>query len=123
MDPNEPPLFDSAAIDRLRAAVGDDPAFVSEIATLFIVETDKYFVEMKASRDSRDWLTVSRHAHSLKSSSATLGLMRFSAAAKALELHAKATPLDEAKAGTALDELVAQFETAKASLQAVISPN
>lgn len=95
----ENPLFDEAAIEKLRKVAGDQGAtFVTEMAQLFLHESRKSVAEIRKGCEAGDWKQVTRLAHSLKSSAATLGLMRLSAACKALELdtkgsvHTTATP-------------------------------
>jgi len=86
----ETPLFDESAIERLRKVAGDQGAtFVTEMAQLFLHESGKSVEEIRKGCDTADWKQVTRLAHSLKSSAATLGLMRLSAACKALEMHTR----------------------------------
>ena len=86
----ETPPFDPTAIEKLRAVAGDQGAgFVAEMAQLFLDEATKSLAELKKGCDQGDWKHVTRIAHSLKSSSATLGLMRLSAACRALELDTR----------------------------------
>ena len=112
----ETPLVDPLAIERLRAVAGDQGAgFVAEMAQLFLDETTKSLDELKRDCERGDWKHVTRIAHSLKSSSATLGLMRLSAACKALELDTKggaSTPQSPELVTAVLDE----FEQAKPTL-------
>ncbi len=111
------PHFDPVAIEKLRAVAGDQGGgFVKEMAQLFLDEAAKSLDELKKARELADWRQVSRIAHSLKSSSATLGLMRLSAACRALELDAKggaSTPHTLALSSALLDE----FEKAKPTLK------
>ena len=87
---DETPLFDPTAIDKLRKVAGDQgQTFVVEMAQLFIDETTKSLSEIRAGCERGDWKVVTRHAHSLKSSAATMGLMRLSSASRALEFQAK----------------------------------
>ena len=112
----ETPFFDPAAIEKLRAVAGDQGAgFVAEMAQLFLDEATKSLDELKRDCERNDWKHVTRIAHSLKSSSATLGLMRMSAACKALELDTKdGEPSPQA---TALSAAVfEEFEEAKPTL-------
>jgi HPt (histidine-containing phosphotransfer) domain-containing protein len=95
----ENPLFDESAIERLRKVAGDQGAtFVTEMAQLFLHESRKSVADIRKGCAAGDWKQVTRLAHSLKSSAATLGLMRLSAACKALEadtrgsVHTAATP-------------------------------
>jgi two-component system, sensor histidine kinase len=84
----ETPIFDPIAIEKLRKVAGDqDAGFVAEMAQLFSDETAKSLTDLRSGFDRRDWKLVSRVAHSLKSSAATLGLMRLSSACKALEIE------------------------------------
>lgn len=90
MTPESPkiPRFDPAAIERLRKVAGEQgDTFISEMAQLFLEEATKALGEMRAGCDRGDWKTVGRLAHSVKSSSATLGFMGLADACKALELN------------------------------------
>ncbi len=92
----EPPLFDESAIATLRRVAGDQGAtFVTEIAQLFLHETRKSLTELRRGCDAGDWKQVTHLAHSLKSSAATLGMMRLSAACQALELDTKGNTSSE----------------------------
>lgn len=80
------PVFDPSAIDKLRQVAGDeDTTFVAEIAAVFLEEATQSIEGLRRGCETGDWQTVSRLAHSVKSSAATLGLMRLSEACKALE--------------------------------------
>jgi HPt (histidine-containing phosphotransfer) domain-containing protein len=82
--------FDLTAIEKLRKVAGDQaPAFVAEMAALFLEEAAKQVAELRRAHGAKDWKMVSRTAHSLKSSAATLGLMQLSSTCRELELRAK----------------------------------
>jgi len=99
--------FDITAIEKLRKVAGDQaPGFVAEMATLFLEEAAKQVAELRRAFSAQDWKIVSRTAHSLKSSSATLGLMQLSSTCRELELRAKS---GEPPAGT--DALIALAAT------------
>ncbi|MBX7184399.1 MAG: Hpt domain-containing protein [Vicinamibacteria bacterium] len=102
------PLFDPVAIEKLRAVAGDQGAtFVAEMAQLFLHESANALEDLKEYRDQGDWKQVTRIAHSLKSSSATLGLMRLSAACRSLEIDTKggaASPDTPRRVASLLDE-------------------
>jgi len=86
----EIPVFDPTAIDKIREMAGDKASeFVTEMVQLFLEEGDKAVSHLRAASEAGDWKAVSRAAHSLKSSSATLGLMLLSQACKSLELDTK----------------------------------
>ncbi len=115
----EPPLFDVGAIEKLRKVAGDQGStFVTEMAQLFLLETRKSLAELRKGSDGSDWKQVTRLAHSLKSSAATLGMMRLSAACKALELDTKgATSSEETKA--LVTAVFAEFDKAIPILEAL----
>jgi len=113
----ESPLFDPAAIEKLRAVAGDQgEAFVKEMAALFLEETAKSLTELTKARDQGEWRMVSRTAHSLKSSAATLGFLRLSAACKALELDTKAEK-ETPRSRALIDSVLEQFEASKPTLK------
>jgi HPt (histidine-containing phosphotransfer) domain-containing protein len=113
----ESPLFDPAAIEKLRAVAGDQgDSFVKEMAQLFLEETAKAMAEITRARDQGDWRLVSRTAHSIKSSAATLGFMRLSAACKALEFDTKAEKETPRTRGL-IDSALGLFETAGPTLK------
>ena len=116
-EPAETPHFDPVAIDKLRAVAGDQgESFVKEMAQLFLDETTKSLAELGKASDQGEWKLVTRAAHSLKSSAATLGLLRLSAACKALELDTRAassSPRTPELVRAVLDE----FEAAKPALK------
>jgi HPt (histidine-containing phosphotransfer) domain-containing protein len=89
-DTPETPIFDPEAIEKLRKVAGDQgSAFILEMAQLFIDETAKSVDELRKGCERADWKQVTRLSHSMKSSAATLGLMRLSSACKALEQDTK----------------------------------
>lgn len=118
-EPAENPLFDPAAIDKLRAVAGEQGgSFVQEMAQLFLDEATRSLAELGKASDQGEWKLVTRTAHSLKSSAATLGLLRLSAACKALELDTKgagASPQTPALVKAVLHE----FEAAKPTLKSL----
>lgn len=110
------PRFDPAAIERLRQVGGDQGAsFVAEMAQLFLEETTKSLVDLEGARERGEWSQVARIAHSLKSSAATLGLMRLSGVCQALEADSKAgasTP----QTVPLIEAVRAEFEQARPTL-------
>ena len=111
------PLLDPAAIETLRKVAGNQgDGFVAEMAQLFLEETTKSLRDLREGCDRGDWKVVARVAHSVKSSSATLGLMRLSEACRDLEFHtqgAGSTPGTVALAASVIE----QFEHAVPTLK------
>lgn len=78
-------MFDIRAFDRLREAVGDDPADLADIAGSFLEEAPKLLQSMVQAADSGDHDTVHRQAHSLKSNARDFGATRLAELCQALE--------------------------------------
>jgi HPt (histidine-containing phosphotransfer) domain-containing protein len=113
------PAFDPSAIEKLKNVAGDQAsAFVSEMASLFLEEAGKQIGTLKSASRAGDWKTVNRTAHSMKSSAATLGLLRLSAACRDLETTTKDGP---AVGAMALVQVVAaHFEAVVPTLRSLI---
>lgn len=114
---SEAPLFDSSAIERLRKVAGDDDTtFVAEIAAVFVEEAAQSIDGLERGCEAGDWQTVSRLAHSVKSSAATLGLMRLSEACRALEFDTQKATASEG-APVLVARVRDQFEQALPTLK------
>jgi histidine phosphotransfer protein HptB len=102
--PDQPAAdFERPVFDRLIEDIGRDTAF--EALALFLAETGPQLRRMGELLASGDRTRLKRDAHSLKSASATLGFIAFSAAAKHLESVAEAlTPAELLALLPSLDE-------------------
>lgn len=113
----EAPLLDPIALQKLRTVAGDQgPQFVAEMAQLFVDETKPALAELRRAKEEGNWKQVGRIAHSLKSSAATLGLMRLSTVCKALELDTKQGGSNPGTDGL-LSAVFTQFELAEPTLK------
>jgi CheY-like chemotaxis protein len=69
------PAVDCEVLARLQADLGGgDPGIVIELIDLFLLDTPLLLTQMRQALSSGDVLTARRAAHTLKSSSASLGL-------------------------------------------------
>jgi HPt (histidine-containing phosphotransfer) domain-containing protein len=91
--PPDVPLVDEGVLAELLASTGDDPAFVRELVETYLAETPEQLEAMTAAIDADDAAALVRPAHTLKSSSATLGAMRLSALGRELEMAGRAGSL------------------------------
>jgi HPt (histidine-containing phosphotransfer) domain-containing protein len=111
--PPDLPLVDEAVLADLLASTGDDPAFVRELLETYLAETPDQLAAIRAAIEADDAEALVRPAHTLKSSSATLGAMRLSAVARELEMAGRSGSL-AADAGellqTAIDTWAATSE-------------
>lgn len=79
------PLLDEGVITQLRAATGDDEAFIVELVETFVSEGATNLEGVLAAAAAGDAAAIVRPAHSLKSSSASLGAMRLSGICRGIE--------------------------------------
>ncbi len=103
---NLPEIIDRATLDQLKETVGAD--FVVELMDTYLEETPKIIAELRQSLTRQDAVAFTRAAHSIKSSSASLGLLAFSAQAKEMEMLGKQGRLVDA--GLKVDSFCATFE-------------
>jgi HPt (histidine-containing phosphotransfer) domain-containing protein len=91
--PPDLPLVDEAVLAELLASTGDDPAFVRELLETYLSETPAQIAAITAAIEADDAAELVRPAHTLKSSSATLGAMRLSALGRELEMTGRSGAL------------------------------
>jgi HPt (histidine-containing phosphotransfer) domain-containing protein len=99
------PVVDETVLAELLASTGDDPAFVRELLETYLAETPDQLAAIRAAIEADDAEALVRPAHTLKSSSATLGAMRLSALARELEMAGRSGSL-AADAGELLQAAV-----------------
>ena len=99
------PILDDAVIAELRESTGGDMAFVRELVETYVSEATEYLDAMAAAAGIADSSAIVRPAHTLKSSSQTLGAMRLAAISRGIE---------EAGRADRTDSLVEDVERARA---------
>ncbi len=106
------PIIDDSALDELYAVIGAD---ASRIVQVFLEDAPHLLAQLERAALAPDFNALREAAHSLKSSSANLGAMALSAAAKRIELGARMETLD--RPAVAVTMLTDEFERARAALQ------
>jgi HPt (histidine-containing phosphotransfer) domain-containing protein len=97
----EAPMIDEKVLDELRASVGGDDDFVRDLIEAFLSDSGAQLDAIESALKADDAEALVRPAHTLKSSSATVGAMELSAAARALEMAGRSGSLsDEATRAT-----------------------
>lgn len=107
--------IDRATLDELLDAVGGDWSFVSELVEAFRTDAPAQVATMREGLDAADAAGVATAAHTLKSSSASLGAARLSAHCARLEAAGRRSELADAEAAVtaieaALDEALAELD-------------
>lgn len=85
----EAPVLDTGVLDALAASVGDDRGFVRELIETYLADGEAQVQAIHAALRTDDSAGLVRPAHTLKSSSATLGAMRIAATARDLEMDGR----------------------------------
>lgn len=93
-----------------------DVEFVKELIDAYLDDSPVLINEMKTALQDNDAATFRRAAHTLKSSSASLGVLALSEISKELEQIGKAEILDQVDGK--LDQLISIFEQAERELKA-----
>ena len=79
------PLLDPAVLDELRAATGDDDEFLRDLVATYVDEADGHLEALGQAAATADAAAIVRPAHTLKSSSASVGAMRLAAICRDIE--------------------------------------
>src|SRR5690606_6175853 len=109
-----PPLIDHEVLDELRALLGGE---VDRLIDVFLEDTPRLVSTLEAAASNGpDYAALRDAAHSLKSSSANLGAMSLSAAAKRIEAGARQQSLDRPAVAVAL--VANEFQRARQQLRA-----
>ena len=94
MNRDEPSILDDETLDDLRASVNGDRAFVVELVEAYLADGATHVAEVEAALAAGDADGLVRPAHTLKSSSATLGAKRLASLARELEAAGRSGTLD-----------------------------
>ena len=103
-------------LQQLKTDLGDE--FITELVDTYCTETPELIVSLQNAYKDQDSETFRRAAHSIKSSSASLGAMRLSEQARQLEMIGKSGDLSEA-AGQ-LDNLEAEYTLVQKELTELV---
>ncbi len=106
-------IIDQATFNELKELMGSE--FIIELINTYITETGDLIEQLRQALAIQDSASFGRFAHSIKSSSASLGALVFSQQARELEMLGKANDLSEA--GPKLERLIADFQQVKHSLE------
>lgn len=86
MTDEQPAILDEGVLNDLRASVSDDHAFVADLVRTYLEDGAEQVRQIEEAAASGDPTGAVRPAHTLKSSSGTLGASRLAATARSLEL-------------------------------------
>ncbi len=108
-----PPIIDHEVLDELRSMLGGD---VDRLIDVFLEDTPRLIAALENAAIGPDYNALRDAAHSLKSSSANLGAMSLSAAAKRVEMGARQQSLERPAVAVAV--VANEFQRARQQLRA-----
>lgn len=106
-------IIDMPTYNQLKDLMGAE--FVAELIDTYNVETQGLIEQLSQALSNGEAASFGRHAHSIKSSSASLGALAFSQLARELEMMGKANDLSGA--AQKLERLSSDFRLVKQSLE------
>jgi two-component system, sensor histidine kinase len=115
--PEDAQVIDDGVLAELRASVESDMAFVRELVDAYIADSAGCIDAIEAAVAAGDAAALVRPAHTLKSSSATVGAMPLSASARTLEIAARSGTLDD-ETQRAAARVRGEWEASSAALRA-----
>jgi HPt (histidine-containing phosphotransfer) domain-containing protein len=111
-----PEVLDQRALDDLLAMVGNDPEFVDELVDAYLADAPLQEAAIRSALGSGDTEALVRAAHTLKSTSMSLGGRQVAEIARAIEERGRTGSVDDV--GTSLSDLEAAGTELAAALQA-----
>jgi two-component system, sensor histidine kinase and response regulator len=113
----DPPVLDESVLDELLESTGDDRAFVEELVSTYLADAATQVADIRTAVESDDAAALVRPAHTLKSSSATVGAARLAAVARELEMAGRSGHLDGATRSS-VERVQAEWRAATGQLEA-----
>ncbi len=121
---NDPdtPVLDTAILEDLAASVGGDREFVVDLIRTYLDDTEDQLAAMEAAFATNDPAALIRPAHTLKSSSATLGAKRLAERARTLEIAGRSERIDDESRAVG-EKVQADWREAQTALRAWMAEN
>ncbi|MCA1570515.1 MAG: Hpt domain-containing protein [Chloroflexi bacterium] len=96
MNESDPDVLNESVLDELSSSVQGDRSFVVELIEAYLADGESHVADVEAAVAAGDAPALVRPAHTLKSSSATVGAERLAALARILETAGRSGTLDTA---------------------------
>jgi HPt (histidine-containing phosphotransfer) domain-containing protein len=123
MPENHDGALDQPTLDALLDSLGGDTEFMAELIDTYVGDAPVQVDGLKAGLAAGEAEAIMGHAHTLKSSSASLGALELAERCRQLESSARSGRLDGAAAAiaaieTELQRVIAALEARKATISA-----
>lgn len=111
-------MVDDRVLRELRDSVEGDLAFVSDLVDAYVVDSGGLLDAIEAAISAGDADALVRPAHTLKSSSATLGAVTLADTARTLEMAGRSGDLDDDETRSAAARVRDEWVQATAGMRA-----
>ncbi|WP_088891063.1 Hpt domain-containing protein [Leptolyngbya ohadii] len=113
-----PPALDPGAIAELRTMAGDEPTLVSQIIDCYLQESPSLMAAMREAVSQQNGAALMRAAHSLKSSSQSLGAIRMAEICLELEQMGRSGTMasQDQEIAAAMAQLAAEYHRVETAL-------
>jgi HPt (histidine-containing phosphotransfer) domain-containing protein len=91
---SEVPVLDQSVLSELQETTGDDPDFVRDLVETYLADVPLQLKGIDEAIAADDAEALVRPAHTLKSSSVTLGALRLGEVSRTLEMAGRSGTLD-----------------------------
>jgi len=119
---SEVPVLDQSVLSELQETTGDDPDFVRDLVETYLADVPVQLEGIDGAIAANDADALVRPAHTLKSSSMTLGAMRLGEISRTLEMTGRSGTLDgEARENAALAH--AEWTSVQQAIDAWLAEN
>jgi HPt (histidine-containing phosphotransfer) domain-containing protein len=111
------PVLNDLTFQELRETIGDDLIF-SDLVTVYLSSAEGLLESIKDALSTQDYQKLFLSAHSLKSTSASIGALRLASISRYLEMLGKAE--DTQDLPKIVDLIVSEYPKMTAALQALV---
>lgn len=113
----DPAILDETVLEQLLDSVEGDRAFVKDLVGAYLSDGEGHVDAARRAIAAEDADALVRPAHTLKSSSATVGAMQLSATSRELEMAGRSGSIDAAVAALA-DRLDSEWKATTEAIRA-----
>jgi HPt (histidine-containing phosphotransfer) domain-containing protein len=103
------PILDDSTLAELLASVDGDAEFVVELIETYLADAPEQLSAIEAAGAADDAASLVRPAHTLKSSSATVGALRLTALSRRLEMAGRSGSVEDGTVRADLGALPAEW--------------
>ncbi len=110
-------VLDTSVLAELSTSVGDDREFVNELIEAYLADAPEQIAAIHEAAAGGDASALVRPAHTLKSSSATIGAQQLAARSRRLEFAGREARLDDATTQDDVAALDADWQSLSVALR------